>query len=216
MEQWVPYIPIVLDEVSRHDGLGDSLGGSGLCPDCTVDEAHFKCNDCSEGVMRCSSCIVSFHQRLPLHRLQVRRYPLFHADSHSPHPKVWNGKYFEKATLESLGHIMNLAHPTNVCPVGPEIQRILVVDMSGYHYVRVRFCACSASSFLEPFRQLLRFQWYPASILRPKTVFTFDLLDSYHKFSMQGKLNVFDFYTSIMQKTDNRGHEKVKVCSSHF
>ena len=49
-------------------------------------------------------------------------------------------------------------------------------------------------------------------MIRPKTAFTFDLLDTYHKLSMQGKLNLFDFYTSIMQKTDNRGCEKVKVC----
>lgn len=83
--------------------------------------------------------------------------------------------------------------------------------MSGYHFVRVRFCACSHSSFLEPFRQLLRFDWYPASILRPKTAFTFDLMDTYHKVSMQGKLNLYDFYNSIMQKTDNRGRAKVKV-----
>ena len=70
---------------------------------------------------------------------------------------------------------------------------------------------CSHSSFLEPFCQLLRVSWYPASILRPKTVFTFDLLDTYHKASMQGKLNLYDFYTTIMQKTDNCGHLKVKV-----
>ena len=86
--------------------------------------------------------------------------------------------------------------------------------MSGYHFVRVRFCTCSHSSFLEPYRQLLRFDWYPASTLRPKTAFTFDLLDTYHKLSMQGKLNLYDFYNSIMQKTDNRGHAKVKVCWS--
>ena len=34
----------------------------------------------------------------------------------------------------------------------------------------------------------------------------------YHKISMQGKLNLYDFYTATMQKTDNRGHLKIKVC----
>jgi len=117
-------------------------------------------------------------------------------------------------TLDDLGLVLNLVHSTDVCPVNPETQRILVVDLSGYHFIRVRFCACSRSSFLDPFRQLLREGWFPASILRPKTVFTFDLLDTYHKISMQGKLNLYDFYTAVMQKTDNCGHAKVKVCQS--
>ena len=118
----------------------------------------------------------------------------------------------DNVTLESLGLIINLHHSTDTCPVGPEIQRITVIDNSGYHFVRVRFCMCSRSSFLEPFRQLLRFRWYPASVLRPKTVFTLDLLDTYHKLSLQGKLNLYDFYTMIMQKTDNCGRSKIKVC----
>lgn len=127
---------------------------------------------------------------------------------------MWNGSFFESATLEDLGFVRNLGHPTDVCPGNPETQRILVVDLSGYHYVRVRFCACSHSSFLHPYRQLLRIRWYPASSIRPRTVFTFDLLDTYHKISMQGKLNLYDFYTAIMQKTDNRGRMSVKVCRS--
>ena len=86
-----------------------------------------------------------------------------------------------------------------------------MIDLSGCHLVRVRFCMCSQSSFLEPFRQLLRVCWYPASVLRPKTAFTFDLLDTYHKISLQGKLNLYDFYTTIMQKTDNCGRSDVQV-----
>ena len=115
-------------------------------------------------------------------------------------------------TLESLGLVINLGHPTDICPVAPDIRRIFVIDLSGYHFVCVRFCACSRSSFLEPYRQLLRFGWFPASQLRPKTAFTFDLLDTYHKISLQGKLNLYDFYTSTMQKTDNCGRSKTKVC----
>ncbi|KAF9642006.1 hypothetical protein BDM02DRAFT_3065727, partial [Thelephora ganbajun] len=113
-------------------------------------------------------------------------------------------------TLESLGLIVNLTHSGGICPMSTETQRIFVVDLSGYHFVHVRFCTCSHTSFLEPFRQLLRFRWFPTLTLRPKTVFTFDLMDTYHKVSMQAKLNLYDFYTAIMQKTDNRGHKKAK------
>lgn len=57
----------------------------------------------------------------------------------------------------------------------------------------------------------MRVSWYPASVLRPKTVFTFDLLDTYHKISLQGKLNLYDFYNATMQKTDNYGGSKPAV-----
>jgi hypothetical protein len=86
-----------------------------------------------------------------------------------------------------------------------------VVDLSGYHTVCVRFCRCSKNGLLDPFRQLMRFHWYPASTRRPKTAFTYDLLDTYHKISLQGKLNLYDFYNAIMQKTDNHGRSKPKV-----
>jgi hypothetical protein len=129
-------------------------------------------------------------------------------------PKSWNGGFFESATLESLGHIINLGHYTDGCPISTETRLISVIDLSGYHLVRVRFCGCSERSFLEHFRQLLRVRWYPASTLRPKTVFTFDLLDTYHKISLQGKLNLYDFYNTVLQKTDNCGRSKLKVCLS--
>jgi CxC2 like cysteine cluster associated with KDZ transposases len=54
-------------------------------------------------------------------------------------------------------------------------------------------------------------KWYPASFDRPMTAFTFDLLDTYHKITLQGKHNLYDFYASIIQKSDNCGRKKVVV-----
>ena len=51
-------------------------------------------------------------------------------------------------------------------------------------------------------------RWYPASFNRPGTAFTFDLLETYHKVTLQGKLNLYDFYHAIMHKTDNQGRSK--------
>ena len=53
--------------------------------------------------------------------------------------------------------------------------------------------------------------WYPASFSRPRTAFSFDLLETYHKLTLQGKLNLYDFYHAIMQKSDNQGHLKTTV-----
>ena len=121
------------------------------------------------------------------------------------------GGFFKRVTLKSLGLTVNLGHSGDSCPSPAEPQLILVIDLSSHHAVSVRFCKCSKNGFLDNYRQLLRFDWYPASYLRPQTAFTFDLLDTYHKISLQGKLNLYDFYKATMQKTDNRGGSKPKV-----
>lgn len=122
--------------------------------------------------------------------------------------------FFKRVTLESLGLVFNLGHSTQCCPASVETHRMLVIDLSGHHTVCLRFCRCSKNGFLENYRQLLRVGWYPASVLRPQTAFTFDLMDMYHKMSLQGKQNLYDFYNGIMQRTDNHGGSKVKVGGS--
>ena len=106
---------------------------------------------------------------------------------------------------------MNLGHSGDRCSALAEPQKIHVVDNSGQHIVRVCFCKCSKHGFLENFRQLLRLRLYPASAHSPKTVSTFDFLDTYHKISLQGKLNLYDFYNTIMRKTNNSGGSTVTV-----
>ena len=73
IEHWLPYCSTFMDESLRKDGLGDDAqNGLGTCQGCSISPAQFKCKDCG-GIIRCSACIVSLHQHLPLHRVQVRR-----------------------------------------------------------------------------------------------------------------------------------------------
>lgn len=126
--------------------------------------------------------------------------------------QFWNGGFFERATLNDLGYQFFLGHEHTSCPSSDSTQTILVINGNGVHYINVQFCGCTESpQWVEKYRQLLRVGWYPASFQRPKTAFTFDVLDSYHKISLQGKLNLYDFYTSILQKTNNCGQKKMTV-----
>ena len=87
--------------------------------------------------------------------------------------------------------------------------------MNGWHDVRVTFCKCDTKiPWDERYRQLLRMRWYPASFSRPQTALTFDLLDMFHKLTLQGKLNLYDFYLSVFQKTDNQGRLKEMVSNT--
>ena len=71
MADWLPYCPVVADELLRKDGLGDSTTPR-ACVACKKEVGRYRCRDCFGGYMRCSQCIVSVHSELPLHRLQVR------------------------------------------------------------------------------------------------------------------------------------------------
>ncbi|GBE89394.1 hypothetical protein SCP_1600550 [Sparassis crispa] len=42
----------------------------------------------------------------------------------------------------------------------------------------------------------------------PRTAFTFDYLNTFHLLTLQGKLNLYDYYKAILRKMDNTGLEK--------
>lgn len=65
-----------------------------------------------------------------------------------------------------------------------------------------------------PFRsQLLRYRWWPATCGLPKTVVTFDVLDTFERLSLQSKINMYDYYTTIAKLTDCITTGKLKVSS---
>ena len=72
MADWFPSRPIMLDELFRDDGLGDSTA-PGPCEECMELVGEYRCNDCPGGDMYCPGCIVSSHRKHPLHRVEVRR-----------------------------------------------------------------------------------------------------------------------------------------------
>ena len=128
-----------------------------------------------------------------------------------PHPthdvQCWKDGFFDRASLFSLGSVCHLGHGGAACPTDSPPRTLTVVDTNGWHKLRVRFCSCIP----EQYRQLLRMRWYPASFDRPRTAFTFNLLETYHKVTLQGKLNLYDFYLAIMHKSDNQGRSKPMV-----
>lgn len=89
MENWLTgYRLIMLDEILRRDGLGDSET-PGICVGCRKLPGKYRCSDCFGDIMWCSECTVLSHRHLPLHRIQVSskllvfwfRYKNFHSRS---------------------------------------------------------------------------------------------------------------------------------------
>jgi len=211
MYSWLNVLHIVLDDIISLDGPGGRR--LDLCALCSNDRPspRYRCLECSYSSLYCSECIVKQHKALPLHRLEVRSLqPPLH--STLTLPQCWQNGFFNRTSLHSLGLVCHLGHDGDPCPVPSLSRDLIIIDANGWHKVKVGFCACdSKTPRNERYRQLLRMRWYPASFSRPRTAFTFDLLETYHKLTLQGKLNLYDFYLTIMQKSDNQGRLKTMV-----
>ena len=131
--------------------------------------------------------------------------------------QCWKDGFFDRSSLFSLGSVFYLRHGGAACPLSSPPYDLVVIDTNGWHKLRVRFCGCEAdNSRPEHYCQLLRMRWYPASFNRPRTAFSFDLLETYHKVTLQGKLNLYDFYLATMQKSDNQGRSKPMVRDLYY
>ena len=98
--------------------------------------------------------------------------------------------------MQQLGIEVHLGHHGQHCP-HPEnpIKDFTVVDVSGIHTITLRFCACPGAPHAR--YQLLQSSWFPSSLDRPHTAFTFDVLDTFQLLNLQGKLSAYDFYYSL-------------------
>jgi hypothetical protein len=77
---------------------------------------------------------------------------------------------------------------------------LMVFDLAGVFCLVVRYCGCGNMGPGVPNHiQLLRARWFPATIDRPSTVFTFGLLDFFHQLQNRNKCNSYDFYRTILQ-----------------
>lgn len=125
----------------------------------------------------------------------------------------WNGHFFQKAPLSTLGLRIQLGHEGRRCsmPV-PASSNFLVFDVSGVHQVNVDFCGCWPRYELDKRVQLLWKRWFPATTTHPQTAFTFDCLDTFHELTLQGKMTLYDFYHVLLHKTDNANVHPSIVC----
>ena len=118
---------------------------------------------------------------------------------------------YHKTSLKELGLVIQLGHEGELGGCSNPIARssFTVVDISGRHAVSVNFCSCDkAGEAGDHAQQLLRYKLYPATDIDPNTAFTFPLLQHYHVQSLQGKISMYDYYTSVERLTDNTGTAK--------
>lgn len=115
--------------------------------------------------------------------------------------------------MGSLGLVVHIGHGASPCPApykGYKHREMKVFDIGGVFTTNVQFCGCSKAEdgegkVAEPYVQLLRARWLSATVFIPRTAVTFRCLDLICALNNQGKLTVYDFYSSLMHMTDNAG-----------
>jgi hypothetical protein len=119
----------------------------------------------------------------------------------------WTGLFFMKTSLQKLGLRIQFGHPPHErclrAVAGHE--GFVVLHDNGIHIVDVDFCACDSSQRAEPYIQLLRGGWYPATDDRPQTAATFLVLDKFHLHTLQAKTTAYDFYAVLERLINNTG-----------
>ncbi|KAJ6561834.1 hypothetical protein B0H19DRAFT_1209995 [Mycena capillaripes] len=177
-----------LDEILRHNGLGDDLHDL-TCGHCKTPYSSttqiFKCLDCGQ-FLQCKGCCLSHHALAPLHVI-----------------KEWNGRFWSDTTLAVLGLVYQLGHGGLPC-IYPDSRtyKMTVIEAPIIHQVRVRYCKCARSDHADHVEQLLRNAWYPASITDPATCATFKTLEAFQLYNVVGNLNVHDFIHAMERATD--------------
>lgn len=117
--------------------------------------------------------------------------------------------HFEKTTLQALGLVLQVGHPTGESCPAPEVgpRACLVLHTTGFHPVTIQFCRCSQVSRAAGDRtqQLLRAELYGATLTDLTTFCTFRLLEHFHVLTLQSKITAYDFYMSLEKYTDITG-----------
>ena len=73
---------------------------------------------------------------------------------------------------------------------------------NGIHQVKVNFCGCRLGFELRT--QLLRFGWWPATPLNPRSAASFTVLRQFQYLNLQGNITAYDFYRGLEFQTDGR------------
>jgi hypothetical protein len=71
-------------------------------------------------------------------------------------------------------------------------------------------------SMLTAIMQLFRQRWLPATWNAPRTVFTFEFLNTFHLLNLQSKCNLYDYYHATLRQTNNADLQHQPVCPVLF
>ncbi|KAK7002264.1 CxC2 domain-containing protein [Favolaschia claudopus] len=194
MRVWRPLAGFFLDELLRREGLGGK--SDAFCACCSAalgaGEMPVRCEDCGDFI-QCSRCVVLRHETMPLHKVER-----------------WNGRYWARSSLASLGCVYQLGHGGFRCPHPASKEREMVIlHFPNLYTIKYRYCGCDLSDHANNLQQLLRNGWYPATTVDPATCATLATLKVFRLMNVIGNLTIHDFIKTVERSTDAAGLHSV-------
>ncbi len=127
----------------------------------------------------------------------------------------WTGSVFVKVSLKSLGLCVQLGHEDGSECFAPEQGHVnfTVIHVNRLHEVNIDFCNCWER--VSHRRQMLRYGWFPATVIQPQSATTLQALDLFMACTLTGKMCAFDFYKSLCYLTDPLSLDIPKVSLVH-
>jgi hypothetical protein len=87
---------------------------------------------------------------------------------------------------------------------------LVIAHSTGIFHHHIQWCACPGSA--PRHIQLFRHGLFSASLIRPKTAFTFDVLDHFYMDAMECKTAGLSFFQKLRRFTNNAAPASVPVC----
>jgi len=168
--------------------------------------------------MLCLRCVVMAHQSFPLHSIQVKfLFSFLFRGRLTDTFQEWTGEFFVRIELRDLGVTYQLGHHVGErCTTPSPATDLTIFDVTGVTTIRIHYCYCGEpGQQLLPHTQLLRMEWFPATLKQPGTAFTFRFLDYLHSLQTQSKGNLYDTYAT-MTSIPNPARLKSPIVSTSF
>jgi hypothetical protein len=199
---------------------------------CGTAEGLLRCTDCFLSSVMCRECCLEAHRYLPFHRIQSWNGTYFkssslYAQGHiiyvghggQPCPNNHTPSFDTNKDVDSLvGAELNWEAEDSDMLWGQEDDMVdlevaedvmIIVHTTGVFQHRTRWCTCVGCP--QRHMQLFRLGLFPCSSRRPRTVFTFDVLDYFHIDAMECKTAAQSFYNKIRRLTNNAFPHMVPV-----
>lgn len=189
-----------------------------LCSVCKKDGVY-KCHGCFEEPLFCTDCCRSQHQRHPFHRISQWTGSCFqdtsltkvglqihlgHGSMPCPCSADYHSDFFEWSDTEDIvdnadypdgASIPLLMHSDSLHPP------ITVIDKSGVHSLSIWYCQCPGA--LQKDMQLFQAGLFPASFNKPKTAFTFSVLDDFLLDNLECGTSAMNYYSKLRRLTSS-------------
>ena len=151
-------------------------------------------------MLHCNKCMISRHQNLWFHYVEA-----------------WNGKFFKRYDLVSIGFVISLGHNGARCQhIRPSVEpsNLVIGHTNGIHNCKLHYCNCPSAP--DKVTQLLRARIWPATRDSSQSAFTLAVLRTWHQLWLNAKISTHHFMNAMARYTDNAFPADVKVSSTQL